>query len=214
MSHIRRMGYFLMLLVGAALLTAMVWRPAPPKPFVGITTQDVPRQVAGYAAPIDGEVSPETRAALPNSDIISRQYAQGPSGIDFVLVGGTTREALHDPRSCMTGAGWDLAGDHTETLPGTTTEIHSCHLIGMPGAPGYDALYLYVVGGKRISSVAQIRREMLWNALVGRQNEPVYLLRFMQPLVDDPPAQATSHARMMAFAAQMWTALRPKLGQG
>jgi hypothetical protein len=214
MSHIRRMAYFLMLLVGAALLTAMVWRPAPPKSFVGLQTNDIPRQVAEYVAPADEEVTPETRAALPDSDIISRQYTKGGDQVEFLLVGGTTREALHDPRSCMTGAGLSLANDHTEVLPGTTTEIHSCQVLGMPGTPSFDALYLYIVGGRRISSVSQIRREMLVNALIGRQNEPVYLLRFMQPQSSDPQAQVASHARMMAFAAQMWTTLKPQLDKG
>ena len=45
MPHIRRMGYLLMLLIGAALVTAMVWKPAPPPRFAGIAGGDVPRSV-------------------------------------------------------------------------------------------------------------------------------------------------------------------------
>ncbi len=211
MSNIRRMGYFLMLLVGVALLTAMVWRPAPPPVFHGLTTQDVPRLVGGYSAPTDYEMSADVKALLPNSDIISRTYAHDGDGIDFVLLGGTSRESLHDPRSCLTGAGLVLAGDHTEHLPGTDVDLHACHVVGLPGAPGFDVLYLYVVDGRRASSIAQIRREMLWSAVMGRKNEPVYMLRFMEPLAADPTDQAATHARLMAFASQMWTTLQPKL---
>lgn len=211
MSYICRMGYLLMLLVGAALLTAMVWHPAPPKPFVGLTTDAVPRTVGAFSAPTDYAQPQSVKDALSTADIISRKYDAGSSEIDFVLLGGTSREALHDPRSCLTGAGWVLANDHTEALPGTDADVHACQAIGMPGTPGYDVLYLYVVDGRRISSVGEIRREMLWNAVIGRQNEPVYMLRFMEPLVSDPVAQSAAHTRMVAFAAQMWTQLQPEL---
>ncbi len=43
MPHIRRMGYLLTLLIGAALATAMAWKPAPPPRFAGIAGADVPR---------------------------------------------------------------------------------------------------------------------------------------------------------------------------
>ena len=205
------MGYFLMLLVGVALLTSMVWRPAPPPAFHGVTTQDVPRVVNGYAAPTDYQMPPEVIAMLPNSDIISRQYNKGRDVVDFVLLGGSSREALHDPRSCLVGAGWSLANDHTERLPQTSVDLHACRIVGLSGTTGFDVLYLYVVDGRRASSIAEIRREMLWSALIGRKNEPVYMLRFMQPLSSDPDMQSADHARLMNFASQMWTNLQPKI---
>ncbi len=72
-------------------------------------------------------------------------------------------------------------------------------------------LYLYVVDGKRISAVSQIRMQMLIAALIGKQNAPVYMLRFMEPLSSDPQTQAEVHTRLMAFASQMWTVMQPKL---
>ena len=210
MQNIRRVGYLLTLLVGAALLTAMVWRPAPPKAFVGLTTRQVPSDVGGYQA-TDYALTPEVKAALQSASIVSRTYQHGTDAIDFVLLGGTSREALHDPRACLTGAGWTLAGQHPETLPGTAVSVQACHAVGLPGVPGYDILYLYVVNGERISTVSQIRAQMLWSALVGRKNEPVYMLRFLMPLSEDPQEQARNHARLMTFASQMWTTLQPEL---
>lgn len=211
MPYIRRMGYLLAVVFAVALLTAMVWKPAPPPPFHGLASGDVPRDVAGYSAPADYEMTPDVKALLQGADTVSRTYTRDHDQIDFVLLGGNSRENLHDPRSCLAGAGWALAGDHTEILPGTTVQIHACHAIGLPGQPGFDVLYLYVVDGKRISAVSQIRMQMLVAALVGKQNAPVYMLRFMEPLDSDPQVQAQTHTRLMAFAAQMWTAMKPKL---
>ena len=211
MPYIRRVGYLLVLVVGAALLSAMVWRPAPPKPFVGLASSDVPREVGGYLAPRDYEMTADVKALLQGADTVSRTYTQGPDAIDFVLLGGNSRENLHDPRSCLAGAGWALANDHTERLPGTAVDVHACRAIGLPGTPGFDVLYLYVVDGKRISAVSQIRMQMLMSALIGKQNAPVYMLRFMEPLSDDPTTLAANHVRMMKFAAQMWAVMQPKL---
>ena len=211
MPYIRRMGYLLAVVFAVALLTAMVWKPAPPPPFRGLSSNDVPREVGGYTAPTDYEMTPDVKALLQGADTVSRTYHRNQDGIDFVLLGGNSRENLHDPRSCLTGAGWALAGDHTESLPGTDVDIHACHAVGMPGTPGFDVLYLYVVDGKRISAVSQIRMQMLIAALVGKQNAPVYMLRFMEPLASDPQTQAQVHTRLMAFASQMWTVMKPKL---
>ncbi|MBV9850607.1 MAG: EpsI family protein [Armatimonadetes bacterium] len=201
------MGYLLMALVGAALATAMVWRPAPPPRFAGIGGGDVPRAVGGYVGQ-DYAMAPEVRAALSSADIVSRAYGRGGDAVDFVLIGGTDRTALHDPRSCLVGAGWKLEGDHTEALPGTGVAVRACHAVGLPGTTGYDIVYLYVVDGRVINQVTQIRAAMLWSALLGRKNTPVYFLRFMRPLGADA---AADHARMQSFAAQMWAALAPRL---
>ena len=210
MSQIRRMGYLLVALVGAALTTAMVWHPAKPPKFAGLTGADVPRVVEGYAGQ-DYALTPDVKAALASADTVSRTYGGGDTAVDFVLIGGTDRTALHDPRSCLVGAGWKLEDDHTEALPGTPVAARVCHAVGLPGVPGYDIVYLYVVNGHVINQVSQIRAAMLWSALLGRKNTPVYFLRFMRPLDGDPAAAAADHTRLTAFAAQMWGALSPRL---
>lgn len=213
MQNIRRMAALLVLLLVAALLTAMVWKPTPPAKFIGIKTQDVPRAVDGFSAPTDYVMPPEVLTALASADIVSRSYARGGDSIDFVAIGGTDRNALHDPRSCLVGAGWRLADDHAESLPGTSITVHDCHAVGQPDSPGLDIIYLYVVNGKVINQVTDIRTAMLWSALLGRKNTPVYFLRFTKPLADNPAQQAADHAELKQFTAKMWTALEPKLVQ-
>ncbi len=214
MPHVRRMGYLLVLIFAVALLTAATWKPAPPPRFLGVSGADVPRTLGGYAAPADDIVPADTRAALSSADMISRSYrapgAGGTDALNFVLIGGTDRSALHDPRSCLIGSGMQLGADHSEDIPGTGTEARSCHALG-GGTGGYDILYFYVVNGRVINQVTQIRSAMLWSALLGRRGTPVYFLRFTRPLDPDPQADAAGHARLTAFAARMWARLRPRL---
>jgi len=211
MPHIRRMGYLLTLLVGAALATAMVWKPAPPPRFLGVSGGDVPRAMDGYRAASDDLIPDDVKAALSSADLLSRTYVQSGDSLNFVLIGGTDRSALHDPRSCLIGAGMQIEGDHLERLPGTDVEARACHSVGAPGAGGADMLYLYVVNGKVVNEVTQIRAAMLWSALLGRRGTPVYFLRFTRSLDADAEANARGHDRLGRFAAGMWTTLQPKL---
>jgi hypothetical protein len=210
MPYIRRMGYLLTALLAGAFLTAMAWKPVPPPQFRGVSADMVPRAVAGYVG-TDQAIAPEVRTALSSADIVSRLYGSGTDQVDFMLIGGTDRTALHDPRSCLVGAGWRLEDDHTEMLPGTRVSVRACHAVGLPGAPNYDIVYLYVENGHVINRVTQIRAAMLWSALLGRKNQPVYFLRFLQPLVSDPAVATSDHSHLMKFASQMWSALSPTL---
>lgn len=217
MSNIRRMGYFLTLIFGAALATSMVWKPAPPVHFVGIKSTDVPRELAGYSAPEDDILPPDVRAALASTDPLSRNYRRANGEVNFLLIGGTDRSALHDPRSCLIGAGMQLQDDHVELLPGTQVEARSCRAISLNAVPGvssqggYDILYLYIVNGKVINQVTQIRAAMLLSAVLGQRGTPVYFLRFTRTISPNPQEYGNDHAELQQFAAEMWKTLQPRL---
>ena len=223
MPHVCRMGYFLALLIGAALLTAMVWKPAPPPPFAGLAGADIPRTLAGWAGGPDAGVPADVQAALASATLTSRTYqpaagndALGAGPLNFVLIGGTDRSALHDPRSCLIGAGMQVAGDHLERLPGTSVNARACRALdaaspGASSAGGYDIIYLYLVNGRVVNQATQIRAAMLWSAVLGRRGTPVYFLRCTRPLDPDPRQDALGHAAMLQFASEMWTALQPRL---
>ncbi|BDI28716.1 hypothetical protein CCAX7_007670 [Capsulimonas corticalis] len=211
MSQVRRMAYLLILIFAAALVTNKVWSIPPPPKFQGVTSADVPHTIGSYRSGADQEMPADVKIALGSADVISRAYDGGNVPIDFVLIGGTDRSALHDPRSCLVGAGWRLEDDHTELLPGANIDTRSCHAVGNPGAPSYEMLYLYVVDGKIIDSPTQIRFAMLKSALLGRKNTPVYFLRFMCPLDKNEAAAAANHAVLQAFAKDMWTSLKQKV---
>lgn len=210
MSQVCRMAHLLTLVLGATLLVGWAWRPPAPARFLGATGQDVPRIVAGLHGS-DYDIDSAARATIASASILCRTYGEGAGAVDFTLIGGKDRQALHDPRTCLIGGGWMLSNDHAEHLPGTDVDVQSCQATGRADAPGYDIVYLYLVNGKRISEINQIRAQMLWGALTGREEVPVYFLRFMQPLGSEPAANAAQHQRLLRFTAQMWHSLQPRL---
>ncbi len=229
MPHVCRMGYLLAFFIGAALLAAQVWHPVPPARFAGLQSADIPRTVGGYAAGPDDAVPADVQAALASANLTSRTYrpsrtyqaGQGEDAVNFVLIGGTDRSALHDPRSCLIGAGMAVQDDRLERLPGTEIDARACRAInGTAGGgtasdraaqSGFDIIYLYLVNGRVVNEATQIRAAMLWSALLGQRGTPVYFLRFTRPLHSDPRLDAQGHAALLQFAADMWTKLQPRL---
>ncbi|MES2464721.1 MAG: exosortase-associated EpsI family protein, partial [Armatimonadota bacterium] len=114
-------------IAAAALLFSLLWNPPPPPRYEGLTTvrERVPAKMAGYTLVGDNEMSADVLQALASADLLSRTYRSEATGdsVDFTLIGGTDRNALHDPRSCLVGAGWRIENDHVETIPGTTIPI-------------------------------------------------------------------------------------------
>lgn len=216
MPPFRRSAYLLAVASACVFGVSLIWRPAPPPRFVGVESSEIPATIGAWVSQGDDEIEPDVKAALASASITSRTYSDSDSGINFILIGGTDRSALHDPRACLTGGGWKLQNDHTESVPGATDglTIRSCQAVGGPsevGSDGYDIAYLYVVDGQIKNEVTQIRAEMLASALMGRKNRPVYFLRLLQPLSPDPKTQAANHARLLEFAAQTWKTLKPRL---
>lgn len=213
MPHVCRMGYLLALFVGAALLVSRVWSPAPPSRFAGVGTADIPRVVGGLSAGPDDVVPADVQAALSSATLTSRTYqpAGGGDPMSFVLIGGTDRSALHDPRSCLIGAGLTVQSDHLEQLPGTGINARTCRAVDGTAHTGFDMIYLYTVNGRVVNEATEIRAAMLWSALLGQRGTPVYFLRFTRPLSSDPRLDAQGHAALLQFASALWTRLQPRL---
>lgn len=211
MPYFRGVAAVLAVVLGGALLTLTFWKPHVAQARTTITPSTVPTLVAGCPAAGDVPQSVATQQALPGATIIERLYAQGNSAIDFTLVGATSRAGIHDPRLCLTGAGWRLSDAHAERLPGTNVTMQVCEAATQTSTPDRLIAYFYVVNGRIISSPTAIRSALLWSALLGRQSAPAYFVRFTLPLSDGADANVRQHAKLDAFAEEMWHTLAPQM---
>ena len=214
MPHVRWMALVLVLALAGALPIKMRFKPAP-NALVTVAAADVPLCVAGYTSPPDDAQTWKREAgaevSIPQSQVISRTYRSGDGQIDFLLVSGSGRNALHDPRLCLTGSGWHLSDARTEPLPGTPVLMQRNEAATVSAVPDTALDYFYIIQGKPASSPTEIRFALLESALLGRDNAPVYFFRFIQPLSPDPNIARRDHLRLQAFAAEMWRTLRPHL---
>ena len=200
MSHALRPAALLALAGACALGASRLWNPARASRAVE-SAAVLPARAGEFVSGGEEPVDPVVRAALSTASVRRRTYL-GPSGatVEATLIVGGDRTALHDPRSCMVGAGWRIEDDRTETLPTADVAVRRCTLAGSLGR--FDALYLYVTeGGDSVASPTAIRWQMLSAALRGGRERPVRFLRLLQP------AGPGSADRLSRLAAALWPSL-------
>ena len=212
MSNLRGSAYLLAALGAVIWCVSLFWTPTPPPKYQGLGSVRalIPQELSGFRQVQENQISDSVRQALAAADIISFTYQrEGGTSIDLTLIGGTDRSALHDPRSCLIGAGWRIENDHTEDLPGTGLQARVCRVTGS-GNNDFEVLYLYVVGERVITQVTQIRTQMLLSALVGRKGTPVCFVRFMRPLPRGGSDNPEAARQFRQFAGSAWTLLKIK----
>ena len=214
MSNVRWMAVILVCALIGALGVKMHWKPYQ-SAIVPLNEADVPLSVAGYRAPPDGKWNHAQEANaeqfIQQSQVITRIYRSGSDEINFLLVSGSGRTALHDPRLCLTGSGWRLSDAHTEALPGTPIVMQQNEAATVSAFPDTSLTYFYIVKGRAISSPTEIRMALLGSSLLGRDNTPIYFFRFIQPISPDPAQAKSNRAHLLLFAAEMWRQMKPKM---
>lgn len=209
MSQIRRFCYILSALILAALITSMTWKPPAPPRFHAIDAGSVPMAIGDFKG-ADVTLDQATLDALASAQVITREYmAPDGSQVSLALIGGSDRAALHDPRSCIVGAGGRIDNDRLITLLGTGMAVRECDAVG-PAAGGTgqqtsaDTIYFYMTREGVVANATEIRARLLLSAFELR-DEPVVFVRFMAPYPsDNAPARDFAHRRLMSFAEQMW----------
>ena len=210
MSQFRGSAYILAAFVAVAFAISLMWNPPPSPKFVGIAAREVPDQMGTFAKLEDRELDEQTRDTLKSASLFSRLYGDANAShppIDLTIIGGTDRDALHDPRSCLVGSGWELANDRLVPLPGTNVIAHMCVAESKAENQKNAMMYLYVVDGHIVNQVRDIRFEMGISALLGKKNRPVFFVRCMQQIPMDAKDDKEAEAQLAAFSAEVWKSM-------
>ena len=210
MQNLRGSSYLLALVGIAAWCFSLVWQPPAPPRYEGLGKVEsrIPAEVVGYARGAEREQPKKVLDQLAAADIVSFPYVSQNGWFDLTLIGGTDRSALHDPRSCLVGAGWKIVGDREETIPGTNVRFRRAVATGGSEEVDFEFLYVYVVGDKTINHVTQIRAQMLVSALIGRRNTPVCFVRFQRPIPKDGTDNPAIAQQFREFVGSMWNTLK------
>ena len=214
MPEIRRSGYLLAAVLLAAVVCSYAWKaPDLPRPRP-LPSSITPVQIGGYSGSV-GTVPEITLEALKSAQVIDRQYTSSDGfTINFALIGGTDRDALHDPRSCLLGSGGRIENDRLEALPGSGEKVRACDVIYDGSTESRaDIVYYYLTKQGIVASATDIRLRLLSTAFSFTQNQQIYFIRFSTPVPDSPDSgqRQLIHSRLMNFAAQLWREMGPVL---
>lgn len=207
MSKICRAGYLLTsILIVAALLSFLPQRSRG-SDYEAIPENTIPMKIGNYTG-ISLVVPEETKRTLKPAQVIDRQYNSINDGsVDFALVFGENRDALHDPRACLLGAGGTIADDREEILT-EGIKVRSCRVtFSGERKSSLQIIYFYLTREGIVSSPTKIRSKLLWDSLALGRKEPVYFLRFV--IQDDGSAE--THQKLRDFVCEAWSATHKKL---
>jgi hypothetical protein len=183
-----------------ALMASFLWKPGLAPRFAGLSNLSLPARAGGLTLAQELLIDPLVRDALPTADIRQCEYRDiSGESVQLTLIAGRDRDSLHDPRSCMVGAGWRIEDDRVGPLPGVDISVRRC--IMAQGDQRYEAVYGYVASGEVLAEPTQIRGRMLAAALLGRKDRPVCFFRLVRR------AERLRKTTFDTFAATLWREL-------
>jgi hypothetical protein len=147
----------------------------------------VPRSGATFAC-TDVALTPVEQQVLGRVNLVHRHYQMGPHGFYATMIDGTKdRHAVHDPRYCFQGAGWNVLAERKFPLPGG--EASWVHAIN--GEREVQALFWFSDGAERYTSLLRYWwQTTLRRMTLGRSGaEPVLVV--LQSFGSDQPDWTT-----------------------
>jgi hypothetical protein len=116
-AQVRRRRAGLWAVIGVAMACGALWAMYP-LPDAARRLQSVPRSGAGFSS-TDITLTPTELQALGRVNLIHRQYQVENQSFYTTIIDGTKdRHAVHDPRYCFQGAGWNVLAERKLDLPG------------------------------------------------------------------------------------------------
>jgi EpsI family protein len=159
----------------------------------------LPETIDGWVSIQEGKLDEQTEAVLSASDYIYRAYQKDDRRVDmFVAFYAMQRagEAMHSPKNCLPGSGWEIWNYDTVNLPveGPPVEVNKYWI--QRGRERLLVLYWYQNAERVIASEYAAKAYLVWDALrVGRTSGSI--VRVTVP--DQPDAEEAGRQ----FAAKL-----------
>lgn len=134
--------------IGLAVVSGMLWAVYP-LPDAAERLNLVPKTGASFASE-DIALTPTELQVLGRVNLLHRKYQLGSTEFYATVIDGTKdRHAVHDPRYCFQGAGWNVVSERKLSLQGG--EAHLVHAIN--GKYEVQALFWFSDGAQRYTSL-------------------------------------------------------------
>lgn len=158
----------------------------------GLTAQNVP-------------LDPEVKTVLGDGEFLSRYYSNGeqPPMQLFIAYYKSQRagDAIHSPRNCLPGSGWDPIDFQTVKIPVTAgVPIEANRVVVANGMQKQLVLYWYQSHGRAVASEYWARYYMVADSLRLHRSDGS-MIRLVTPVMNE--SEAVAQARLEKFAVQI-----------
>jgi EpsI family protein len=167
----------------------------------------LPRDVAGWTAPIDMPVDDEVLNVLGVDDYVNRLYAQAGQPPVSLYIGyyGSQRQGdtIHSPQNCLPGAGWQAIDSGTTTLDvgGSTVTVN--RYVIEKGLKRQVVLYWYQGRGRVVANEYENKFWLMVDAArLHRTNGA--LVRVISPVSAESGGMRGADAASAQFARDLY----------
>ncbi|HTR78573.1 MAG TPA: EpsI family protein [Gemmatimonadaceae bacterium] len=158
----------------------------------------IPQLLSGYRVE-NQTLSPDERAVAGMNDYVARSYWRDSTVAFTTLVTYYERQtqgkAIHSPKNCLPGAGWEVltAGTSTVTADGVPHVVN--HDVLKNGPATAVVYYWYQGRGRVVANEYRVKWNLLRDAAVAGHTEES-LVRVVAFVAGGPPADSAAKARL------------------
>ncbi|MEZ4456865.1 MAG: EpsI family protein [Gemmatimonadales bacterium] len=175
--------------VGSGLVLLMGPDRIAPRPLNAPLT-GIPTSFAEYSSPEDLPISEDEQRVAGMDDYLYRIYRADSTRYFTVYVGYYEKQysgkAIHSPRNCLPGAGWEPLASTTETIEAAGTSHPVNRYLLQNGEHRALVLYWYQGRGRVAASEYQVKWDLLRDSAIRRRSDEA-LVRVLVPLLPDLP---------------------------
>jgi EpsI family protein len=170
----------------------------------------IPEEIDGWTSVQEAKLDEQTEAVLSATDYVYRAYQKEGRRVDMFLAFYAMQragEAMHSPKNCLPGSGWEIWNYDTVMLPveGQQVEVNKYWI--QRGRERMLVLYWYQNADRVIASEYSAKAYLVWDALrTGRTSGSI--VRITVP--DQPDAEEAGRR----FASDLIPLVRQVLPQG
>ena len=170
----------------------------------------IPEEIDGWKGVQDSKLDQETESVLSASDYVYRTYEKDGSKVDMFMAFYAMQragEAMHSPKNCLPGAGWEIWNYDTIEIPvqGEPVEINKYWI--QRGRDRMLVLYWYQNADRIIASEYSAKAYLVWDAVrTGRTSGSIVRVT----VADRPDAEEAGRR----FAAELIPLVRGVLPKG
>ncbi len=128
----------------------------------------IPRSVDGWETIEDTRLDEETETVLSASDYLYRAYSKEDKRADlFVAFYAMQRagEAMHSPKNCLPGSGWEIWDYDTVELPSAAGPVEVNKYWIQKGRQRMLVLYWYQHAGRIVASEYAAKAYLVWDGI-------------------------------------------------
>src|SRR5215475_9137374 len=172
----QRLRFLILILLLAVSCVAVEVLPSTMQSPEGLTLSRFPVQIGGWSGQDLPRLSDDEQKVLKADDYLTRRYRHNEQSVELFIAYYRSQkngEAIHSPKNCLPGAGWQVISADLVRLPAAnqTRGLETNHFVIERDDLRQDVVYWYQASGRKFASEYTGKVYLAWNALTKNRTD-------------------------------------------